>query len=333
MATFERLRSRASVGTTCATLLFLSVSGRGAQADGTSEVSENAVEPAPQSHPAAPDDYERTPGGLVHKSCVHEVPSGAVVDENDDVKLDGRTIAHLDPCHYPRYGRNSPPAGLTPTINDNIEAATAPAITNAWGFNWFNEITATVIVPSPPRTAPINNFFWPGLETASGSAVLQPVLIYGQSDAGGGPYWSVGLWYISAAGKETHVGVVRVRAGASITSTVKLHCAANGTQCDALLMVQLNGTEILSLGVHTIEVWQTALKGVLEANGINTCSQFPPGGSTTFTNVHVYMPGPSATNYNDVTSALNWVAVKHSEIPDCGFGVFWTDASNATLLY
>lgn len=41
-------------------------------------------------------------------------------------------------------------------------------------------------------------FLFISLETASGATILQPVLQYGPSAAGGGAYWSIATWYITS---------------------------------------------------------------------------------------------------------------------------------------
>src|SRR5215471_6900961 len=53
----------------------------------------------------APDDeYVITPSGKVHKSCIHHVPDGAVVQEHDDgtadIMLNGVSLEHHGHCQY-----------------------------------------------------------------------------------------------------------------------------------------------------------------------------------------------------------------------------------------
>ena len=190
----------------------------------------------------------------------------------------------MDACQYPRYHRGGTAPSLTPTINDWVENAGAYAFTNSWGFSWFNEIQATLTVPPPPSSpsSPLNDFLWFGFQDAAGTAVLQPVVQYGTSDAGGGNGWFVGIWYISASGAESHTSLVKVSAGNVITGTVKQSCAASGAPCSVLVTMLRNGSPVLNVALHTTDVWQLALKGVLEADGVYWCDQLPASRSTTF---------------------------------------------------
>ena len=67
------------------------------------DAKETARPVAPATLPARaiPEEYVRTPSGWAHPSCIHEVPKGAVVDDRKgDVTVEGKVIAHYDPCPY-----------------------------------------------------------------------------------------------------------------------------------------------------------------------------------------------------------------------------------------
>jgi len=87
--------------------------------------------------PADDPDYLATPRGRFHRSCVHEVPDGARV-ENHRIVLDGRTIKNVSPCAYPVDGRSPP------LVNGWVEASEANAT------DWFTEIYAEWVVPPWP---------------------------------------------------------------------------------------------------------------------------------------------------------------------------------------
>jgi hypothetical protein len=74
-------------------------------------------------------DYVPTPSGwLFHKSCVRQVPNGALVRANDaggvDVYVDGGLVAQYPACACPRMGSGPPtfprPSDAGPP-DDNFE--------------------------------------------------------------------------------------------------------------------------------------------------------------------------------------------------------------------
>jgi hypothetical protein len=60
-----------------------------------------------------------TPGGIMYKDCVHEVPDGATVSADGVVTKDGTVAETFAPCPYPGplpgTGPPSGPVGNRPT--------------------------------------------------------------------------------------------------------------------------------------------------------------------------------------------------------------------------
>jgi hypothetical protein len=93
-----------------------------------------AASPDPDSATAAiaaDTDWIRTPAGLSHRSCVHEIPAGAVVGVDNVVRRRDGTSYTLPPCLFPghssiprelRYGASNP--STTPPMP--VSAPTAP---------------------------------------------------------------------------------------------------------------------------------------------------------------------------------------------------------------
>lgn len=53
------------------------------------------------------------------------------------------------------------------------------------------------VPPAPPANDGQILYFWNGVEPDDNSAVLQPVLQWGSTPAGGGAYWAVASWYFT----------------------------------------------------------------------------------------------------------------------------------------
>jgi len=138
-----------------------------------------------------PKDYVRVPGGkLFHNTCVHHVPTGAVAhgdqEKNTIVTLpSGKKVVH-PPCSYPVIspGPLHGPAWKAWTEYNNT--GTITKFTTVWG-----------IPPAPPSYTGQILYFWNGIEPSQNTAVLQPVLQFGSTPAGGGNYWALASWYVS----------------------------------------------------------------------------------------------------------------------------------------
>lgn len=67
----------------------------------------------------ASGDWVATPGGIMYKDCVHEVPDGATVSADGVVTKDGTVAETFAPCPYPGplpgTGPPSGPVGNRPT--------------------------------------------------------------------------------------------------------------------------------------------------------------------------------------------------------------------------
>jgi hypothetical protein len=77
-------------------------------------------------------------------------------------------------------------------------------------------------VPDEPNSIGLSIllYLWNGVEPGDNSAVLQPVLQWGTSPAGGGDYWALGLWYVSNSQGAYHTPLQRVVPGDIIVGSL-----------------------------------------------------------------------------------------------------------------
>jgi len=141
-------------------------------------------------HNGVPEDYVRVPGGkLFHKSCVHHVPNGSHlrVDKNKNtfVTLASGEVIVRPRCLYPviKPGPLHGPAWKAWAEYNNTAPVTK--LTTAW-----------TVPPSPASYTGQILYYWNGIEPAQNTAVLQPVLQFGATPAGGGQYWGIASWYV-----------------------------------------------------------------------------------------------------------------------------------------
>ena len=110
------------------------------------------------------------PGGYSHPSCVSPL-----------------SAAPPAPCPFPFYRGSNDTHGSAWKAWAQASAPSGGSVTS---------LNSTWLVPSAP-TNPNGGqvlFWWNGMEPQDTSAVLQPVLQWGPSAAGGGNYWAIASW-------------------------------------------------------------------------------------------------------------------------------------------
>jgi len=215
------------------------------------------------------DDYVRVPGTagmLFHRSCVHEVPNGVVVDDDFDLT-----------CEFP-----------TLQTNEQIYAMD----THTDGSKAFVQMNSSWTVPGlPTQKYGQTVYFWPGFKAQKakmGYPVLQPVLQYGQR---GGDSWELQSWFVWAnqGGLAVTGPAVRVSPGDHITSymdydesrqiwTVYGRNDANGEESTLQVTNRKTGGQKFEYAMHVLETIMSSY---------NYCSQYPPDGALDFTDISV----------------------------------------------
>jgi hypothetical protein len=219
-----------------------------------------------------PPDYVRVPGGLAHASCVHALPPAQLLRQ-----------AALTPCAHPPLrasgGHGSAWKAWVQASAPGSGAAAVTALNSTWR------------VPSAPQGGDEGQvlFFWNGIEPADTSAVLQPVLQWGPSAAGGGAFWAYSAWYVSAAHGSYFSPLVQVAPGDSVLGTCAFDAAAGAWAIAAA--APGHDASVLRFAPVPGAPWSTAYH-VLEAYGVGAdCSAYPAQGAVNFTGVAVEVDG------------------------------------------
>ncbi|KAJ3425366.1 hypothetical protein M0812_27804 [Anaeramoeba flamelloides] len=174
-------------------------------------------------------DYLPTPGGVyVHKDCVHNVPSGSKIETKDSgitfvtLPKDNKVI-QIPKCEHPtrKVQKQSP-------LNN----------VGGYWYGWqlwttfknpsgetFDAFTGTMSVPQNPASfwggivylfPGLQNYDWipteDGPNPPSGFDIIQPVLQYGSTPAGGGDYWALASWYVTVDSGYIVSDLIRVNA-------------------------------------------------------------------------------------------------------------------------
>jgi acylphosphatase len=256
---------------------------------------------APNEH--APDELVLTPGGYRHESLVHSVDAGVAVDHD----LEKRTIrlTNLD---------------TNAVVEEVPIAPTAPGVVPALGSGWityayWNNGTGTPLssfttmwqVPPAPSTQGAGEvvFLFNGIQNYGANfGILQPVLQWGVSAAGGGAYWSVASWYVTSGGQAFHTNLVRVNPGDTLIGVMTLTGQAGGLFNYTSAFEGIANTQLPVQNIAELQ-W---CNETLEAYGINACGNYPNTPLTQYTEINI-RTGASAP-------AINWTPV--NSVTDCG---------------
>ena len=235
--------------------------------------------------------WVQVPGQLIRPDCVHEVPNGARVEVGGDgqitgdVILDGALIAHYEAC--PEDAIVTRPRARTEGLRN------PPGADNGWveADQWnvplsssddIDYMAGSWTVPSYPSANGALIYLFNGIEPSSASWMLQPVLQYGVSPAGGGNYWAIASWLVSS-NQAFHSPLATVYPGNSISGFTEMTAISGSTK---YWEVEAKDTTTGSYSYLSADVpgqhWTWAYAGVLEAYNITSCSQFPSNGRAVF---------------------------------------------------
>ena len=266
------------------------------------ELVKNAIE----------DGLIATPGGFRAKSFVHLVQQGEAV-----VKRGG--VSHvLDVDTMKLVGL--PKSGL---------AARNPADQSGGWVTWasWSNKTGTAIssfstsweVPPAPASASDQLIYlFNGLQDPNGNEILQPVLQWGQSGAGGGANWSVASWHVDSNNHAFCTPSVPVNPGDVLTGVMTLTATyEDGTRNYSSEFLGIPGTKLMALGIVEL----TDAEETLEVYGLTDPSEYPNAPNTAMKQINLQTGGNAAP----VQWAANSMAApqfgEHTEIvTDGGVG-------------
>jgi hypothetical protein len=203
----------------------------------------------------------------------------------------------------------------------HLAATAAPAAPPTTGFvvdaSWANQ-TGTPIsyfatsweVPPPPATSNGQTIFlFNGMQDATNSHILQPVLQWGTSGAGGGEYWSIACWY-AENGPSAHTSLIRVDPGTVLTGVMQMipaHVLFGPGAIGFSYLCEFCGIGASALPVLSVPELTFALE-TLEVVNVTGCSDYPQTSHTPMSGIEIRL----ATSEADLT----WTPA--NLVTDCG---------------
>ena len=260
-----------------------------------------------------------TPGGLRPKSKVHFIEPGYhVTVENGVLKkmhtITGKVVKDFEEVQTAHAEMQDRRLSFKPE-QENIDNTNAPGIApppvvpgTGWIVNsgWTNDSGTPISYfktkwKVPPAPATQNNqliYLFSGIQqTASGPYILQPVLQWGSSPAGGGNYWAIANWYVNgSAGIALHGSLVQVNEGDELEGIMTL-TGQSGTLFN--YNSSFKGQLSADLQVTNVDELKWANE-TLECYGLTAFSDYPNTPLTAFTDIEIKTGSTEAT--------INWDA-------------------------
>jgi len=243
--------------------------------------------PAKPSITTASPDLVLTPAGYMPRSSVHFVGEGfhLSVENGRLQRLENGTNRMAED-----YGTVKITPARAPEVQGWIAYAywtnTGTAITN---------FTTTWTVPSVPGNKGSQTIFlFNGMQdgTTSTSYIIQPVLQWGPSAAGGGKYWAITNWYVSSS-QAFFGSLVTVSAGASLTGVMKETAVSGSNYSYNSSFTGYPAASALQVNNVPQAFWAAE---TLESYGVTTPStMYPPNSDVALTGIQILKGSTNAS--------------------------------------
>ncbi|KAF9266521.1 hypothetical protein L218DRAFT_996698 [Marasmius fiardii PR-910] len=227
--------------------------------------------------PTQAEDLVMTPAGLRPSSSVIQIPEGGSVNltATEIHLLDAsKKVIHVAQKSNKRISSFGAKGG-----------GAAPAATGWISYAYWHRSSAPiqdfwstwVVPPNPTTNHGQTLFLFNGVEPDPGNSILQPVLQWGPSAAGGGAFWQVSTWYVSDT-TTFFTPLVNVNVGQSLQGIVQ----RTGQNADGSFNylsgfagigsgVALNNSPEMTYAVETLEAYSISAPATDYPTG---CTQF-----------------------------------------------------------
>ena len=280
---------------------------------------------AAAKHPAGvPDNFEITPFGYYHPSCIHHLAKG------DNLREDLNAVQHADgtsesvqQCAFPHYKAD----GIK-VEGPERAVQNQPDISHAWIE--YASITTTSaygqiysewdVPPTPTNNDGQTLYFFNGLEDIDDVVtIIQPVLGWNSDYASS---WGAAAWNCCYSGGVWEATPVPVNPGDHLEGYVFMNCGSGTKTCtswDIVIWDRQNGnfSELLDTSNYG-QTFNWAFGGVLEVYNIAQCGDYPPAdyaGGTGFFNQSVLND-----KFTQITPAWKVANISSGLTPQCNYG-------------
>lgn len=197
----------------------------------------------------------------------------------------------------------------------NLPQSELPALGSGWityaywnngtGHSISDFKTTWRVPPEPESKGNQTIFLFNGIQNYGANfGILQPVLQWGLSAAGGGPYWSVACWYVTSNGHAFHSPLVRVNVGDILVGTINMTGRSGQLFNYDCRFEGINNANLPVYGIAEL-LW---CNETLEAYSIESFSNYPAAYSTPLGGINLLT--------GNGTPSINWTSV--DAVTDCG---------------
>jgi len=231
-----------------------------------------------------PSPYVLTPFGYRHKDCVVGVDSGSSVIETAEgiTVTNGAGSYKIDKCPQPGTYSALPSGWAVYEMYQSTQGVTS-----------YNGTWVTPGTPKAQQTQTLftftglQNAFLENGQPADSISIIQPVLQWGVSAAGGGQYWSLASWYVGNQGTVVYSTIQQVANGAQIMGTMVMN--ANNTWTITAASGSITTSINVSPGASELYAFVT-----LEVYSVVKCGDYPTG-TIPYTNLMIDIAGKPST--------------------------------------
>jgi hypothetical protein len=246
------------------------------------------------------DQLVLTPGGWRPSSQVHLIEADHHVDASNGRlrkihTASGKEVADFGEVVIKNDGKPNHPRNVFVPDDKKVHATAGsevPSFGTGWITNsgWTNNsghpltsFSSQWAVPAPPVTHSGQIIYlFNGVQNSA--YILQPVLQWGSTPAGGGNYWAITNWYVNGqGGVALHGPLVNVNPGTILTG-VMTQTGVTGSNYNYLS--SFAGYPSANLQVNNIQQL-TWLNETLEVYGITQASDYPATSDVSFKNISI----------------------------------------------
>ena len=266
-----------------------------------------AVAPANKVQIVPHQDSVLTPVGWVQKSQVHHVETGEYLSGDGNrlrkYNRQGKVVADYGTIEQkntntPFYPNNAKAGKDIFPLGSGWITYTYWTNSSATPISYFN--TNWTVPPAPAVNSGQTIFLFNGLQNANN--ILQPVLQWGPSAAGGGNYWAIANWYVG--NNTVYSNLIPVAPGTNLQGIMSLIGGGGSTYSYTSAFA---GYPSITLTVNNIPKLYWAAES-LEAYGVATCSNYPNTAKTRLSAIELRVGSSQAP--------LSWGVA--NAVTDCG---------------
>jgi hypothetical protein len=257
---------------------------------------------------AIPQDFILTPGGFRHRSLVHHLKKGnRIRRQHPFLQVIAESTRQVVETHSP-----APEDLPVPKLGSGWIAFTSWSNDTGQPIATFS--TQWTVPPAPKTNSGQTIFLFNSIEDAAQDDIVQPVLQWGPSAAGGGSFWAIANWYVDSSGHAFFSSLKQVNPGDMLTGILTLTAQSAG---QFNYVSSFDGQPDLDLPVDGISelVWATE---TLEAYQISQCSDYPNTATTQMSAIAIANSGGAP--------AVNWQVT--DQVTDCNQSATVVSGSN-----